>query len=144
MLAYPVKLSLDSNGTILAAVPDLPEAVTFGDDEAEAVARIADVIEDCLSEYVTRKLPIPAPSRPKRGQKLATVSALVEMKLAIHQAMLADGVSKTELARRLNCHLPQVDRLLDLGHASRLDRIEAALRVLGKRLSVEIQAAQEA
>lgn len=37
------------------------------------------------------------------------------------------------MARRLNCHLPQVDRLLDLLHASRLDQFEAAFRVLGKK-----------
>lgn len=141
MLAYPVKLSLDSNGTILAEVPDIPEAVTFGDDKDEALARVAEVIEDCLGEYVARRVPIPVPSPAKRGQKLAAVSVLVEMKLAIHQAMLAESVSKAELARRLNCHLPQVDRLLDLDHTSRLDQIEAALRVLGKRISLEIQAA---
>jgi antitoxin HicB len=55
--------------------------------------------------------------------------------------MRANRVGKAELARRLNCHLPQVDRLLDLLHASRLDQLEAAFRVLGKRLAVEIQEA---
>ena len=47
-------------------------------------------------------------------------------------------IGKTELARRLNCHLPQVDRLLNLRHGSRLDRLEAAFRALGKDLSVQI------
>ena len=36
---------------------------------------------------------------------------------------------------------PQVDRLLDLLHASRLDQLEAAFRVLGKRLAVGIREA---
>jgi antitoxin HicB len=48
-------------------------------------------------------------------------------------------VGKAELARRLNYHLPQVDRLLDLTHASRLDQIEAAFRALGKQLLIEIR-----
>jgi len=47
-------------------------------------------------------------------------------------------IGKAELARRLNCHLPQVDRLLDLRHASRLDQLEAAFRALGKQLSIQI------
>jgi hypothetical protein len=34
-----------------------------------------------------------------------------------------------------------VDRLLDPLHASRLDQLEAAFRVLGKRLGVEIREA---
>jgi antitoxin HicB len=53
-------------------------------------------------------------------------------------------VGKAELARRLNCHLPQVDRLLDLGHGSRLDQLEAAFRVLGKQLGIQISEAAAA
>lgn len=48
-------------------------------------------------------------------------------------------VNKAEPARRLNCHMPQVDRLLDLRHASRLDQMEAAFRALGKQLSVDVR-----
>ena len=47
-------------------------------------------------------------------------------------------VNKAEPARRLNCHMPQVDRLLDLRHASRLDQLEAAFRALGKQLPVQV------
>jgi antitoxin HicB len=41
------------------------------------------------------------------------------------------------LARRLGWHVPQVDRLFDLTHASRFDQIEAAARALD--LSVEVR-----
>jgi antitoxin HicB len=34
--------------------------------------------------------------------------------------------------------MPQVDRLLDIRHASRLDQIERAARALGKHVNVEI------
>jgi antitoxin HicB len=50
-------------------------------------------------------------------------------------------IGKAELARRMNCHLPQVDRLLDLRHNSRLDQLEAAFRALGRRLSIQIDRA---
>ena len=52
--------------------------------------------------------------------------------------MQEQGVGKAELARRLDVHLPQVDRMLDLCHASKLEQIEAALNALGKRLVVDI------
>lgn len=55
--------------------------------------------------------------------------------------MRTASVSKTELARRLNWHMPQVDRLLDLRYASRLDQLEAAFRTLGKQLSVHVSEA---
>ena len=45
--------------------------------------------------------------------------------------MRAEGVGKAALARRLGVALPQIDRLLDLRHASRLDAIERALAALG-------------
>jgi antitoxin HicB len=55
--------------------------------------------------------------------------------------MRESGIKKADLARKLNVHMPQIDRLLDLNHASRLDQIEAALRALGKELVIEVRAA---
>jgi hypothetical protein len=37
--------------------------------------------------------------------------------------------------------LPEVDCSLDLRHKSRLDRLEAAFRALGRRLSIQIDRA---
>ena len=65
-------------------------------------------------------------------------SALEGAKLGVYQAMTSQGVKKSELARRLGWHMPQVDRLFNLHHASRLDQIEAAARVLGCRLEVTV------
>ena len=62
-------------------------------------------------------------------------------KLALHQAMVEQGVTKTKLAARLDAHLPQVDRLLDLKHASTLDRAEAALGAVHLELVLEVRAA---
>jgi antitoxin HicB len=36
-------------------------------------------------------------------------------------------------------HSPQVDRLLDLSHSSKIEQIEAALLAAGKRLTIGIQ-----
>ena len=138
MLRYPVKLERDSNGTVLAGFPDVPEAHTFGDDRAEALARAADALETAMMGYVENRRAIPEPSPFKRGPHVA-LPALTEAKLALYSAMRAERITKSELARRLNCHLPQVDRLLDLRHRSRLDQLEAAFRALGKQLSVEIR-----
>jgi antitoxin HicB len=138
MLAYPVKLTTDSNGTILATAPDLPEAVTFGDDVDDALTRAAEVIEDCLAEYVSRGFRIPVPSPARRGMKLVAVSPLAEMKIAVYTAMLEQRISKADLARRLKCHPTQVDRLLDLAHNSRLDQLSAAFRAVGKRLVIDV------
>ena len=77
------------------------------------------------------RAPIPHPRRPKRRQRVITLPALTEAKLELYRQMRAAEIGKAELARRLNCHLPQVDRLLDLAHGSRLDQIEQALLAVG-------------
>jgi antitoxin HicB len=137
MLRYRVKLSKDTNGTILVEVPDVPGALTFGEDREEAILRAADAIETVLIGYMADRRDVPMPRAGAKGP-FATLPALTEAKLGLYTAMLAAKVGKAALARRLNCHLPQIDRLLDLRHASRLDQLEAAFRALGKQLSVEI------
>ena len=140
MLRYRVKLSKDTNGTILADIPAVPEAHTFGDDRDEARLRAVDALETALMGYLADRREIPAADGSQRGDSVV-LPALTEAKLALYQAMRAARVGKAELGRRLNWHLPQVDRLLDLRHASRLDQLEAAFLALGKRVSVEIHEA---
>lgn len=140
MLSYRVKLSKDTNDTILVDVPDIPEAHTFGEDREEALLRAPDAIETALLSYIDLRRDIPIPRTGSKGP-FVTLPALTEAKLALYTAMRSTKVGKAELARRLNWHLPQVDRLLDLRHASRLDQMEAAFRAVGKRLSVQISEA---
>jgi antitoxin HicB len=136
MILYPATLERDTNGTILVNFPDVPEAHTFGDDEDEALMHAADALETALGMYIEDRRDIPKPSACKRGMKPVTLPALAEAKIGVYNGMRRKGIGKAELARRLNWHLPQVDRLLDLLHSSRLDQIEAALRAIGMRLEV--------
>ena len=137
MLNYPVILTPD-DGTVLVTFPDVPEAITFGADEGEALLQAVDALESALSVYVAERAPLPVPSKAKRGQHTVRPSALEGAKLGVYQAMTEQGIKKSELARRLGWHMPQVDRLFDLRHASRLDQIEAAARGLGKQLELRI------
>ena len=140
MWDYPVVLERDSDGSTLVSFPDVPEAHTFGVEEEEALLRAVDALETALGLYVDDGKDLPKPGRTKRGQRTVHPSALVAIKLAIYQAMRDEGIRKATLARRLGWHLPQVDRLLDLNHASRLDQVEAAVTALGRRLDVSVAA----
>ena len=124
--------------TVLVTFADVPEALTFGADEDEALLQAVDALETALSFYVDARKPLPVASKAKRGQRTVRPSALDGAKLGVYQAMTEQGIKKAELARRLGWHMPQVDRLFDLRHASRLDQIEAAARVLGRRLEVRV------
>lgn len=137
MFDYPVILTPD-DGTVLVTFPDVPEAITQGEDEDEALLYAVDALETALSFYVDDRKPLPVPSKPKRGQKTVRPSALEGAKLGVYQAMTEQGIGKSELARRLGWPMPQVDRLFDLKHASRLDQIEAAARALGRQVEVSV------
>jgi len=138
MLDYPVILEAQAEGGFVVSFPDVPEAITQGEDEDEALLYAVEALEAALSFYVEARKPLPVASKAKRGQRTVRPSALEGAKLGVYQAMTEQGIKKAELARRLGWHMPQVDRLFDLRHASRLDQIEAAARVLGRHLEVRV------
>ena len=138
MIKYPVCLEPDSNETVLVSFPDIPEAHTFGEDEQEALVRAVDALETALMMYIEERKDIPRPSRIRKRGRWVVLPALTEAKVCLYHAMRQSGAHKAELARRLRWHMPQVDRLLDLRHASRLDQLEAALSVLNKKLTIEV------
>jgi antitoxin HicB len=88
--------------------------------------------------YIAAKEPLPRQSTPEAEEVLVPLSALGMAKTALYDAMREQGVGHAELARRLRWHLPQVARLLDLRHASRMEHVEAALAALGLRLIVDV------
>ncbi|OQW87842.1 MAG: HicB family protein [Rhodoferax ferrireducens] len=139
MLDYPVILQAQPEGGFVVTFPDVPQAITQGEDEDEALLYAIDALETALSFYVDDRKALPTPSKPKRGQKTVRPSPLECAKLGVYQAMTEQGIKKSELARRLNWHVPQVDRLFDLRHASKFEQIQMAATVLGKRLVLSVE-----
>ena len=138
MLDYRTVLDVKPEGGFVMTFPDVPEAITQGEDEQEALLYADDALETALSFYIDARKPLPTASKAKRGQRTVRPSALEGAKPGVYQAMTEQGIKKAELARRLGWHMPQVDRLFDLRHASRLDQIEAAARVLGRVHEIRI------
>ena len=139
MQSYPVVLTQDDNDTVLVTFPDFPEAATCGDDEDEALLNAVDALRAVIAARMDDREHIPAPSRAPGGQPMVSLSALVASKVAVYQAMRAQNVTKADLARRLGQNPRQVDRLLDVTHASRHDQLDRALGVLGKRLDIRVR-----
>lgn len=139
-MKYPVKLTRASK-VVLVTSPDLPEFSSVGDSVEEALREAVDGIETALQMYVQDRRDIPAPSACKRGQRWVELPPLAVAKLGLYRAMRAHGLRKADLARRLGMHMPQVDRLLDLRHRSKLEQVETALHAVGYRIELTVQAA---
>src|SRR5687767_4349867 len=84
-LSYPVVLEPDDNGTLLVTFPDVPEAVTFGDDEEDALMRAVDALETMLAARMDDREEIPLPS-PTEGRPRATLSALMSERVRLYRA----------------------------------------------------------
>jgi antitoxin HicB len=139
MLAYPIRLTKDDNGTFLVTCGAFPEVTTFGENEGEAFDRALDAIEEAIAARMADREPIPAPSRG--GKRRVVLPAQTVAKVLLYQAMLAEHVSKNQLARSLKWHRPQVDRLLNLRHSTKMNAIETAFHALGKQVRIEIEEA---
>jgi antitoxin HicB len=137
MFDYPVVLEAQPEGGFVVTFPGVPEAITQGEDTDEALLYAIDALESALSFYVDARKALPVPSAPA-GRPTVRPSALECAKLGVYQAMTEQGIRKSELARRLGWHMPQVDRLFDLRYASRMDQIEAAAHALGRQVEVRV------
>ena len=78
---------------------------------------------------------------PSSGEVCVPLPTLTAVKVLPYQGMRDQNVGKAALARRLGWHLPQVDRVLNVNHHSRLDQMDAALGAIGLRLNVTSVAA---
>jgi antitoxin HicB len=135
---FPIKLEQDDNRTMLVSFPDFPEAHTYGDDVEDALERAPDALATAIDAYIKDRRQIPRPSAVRTKYRVAA-PALVQLKIRLYEAMRDAEIGKSELARRLDWHPPQVDRLLAMTHGSRLDQLESAFRAIGKRLVIGVE-----
>jgi antitoxin HicB len=136
---YPVDLFREADGTISVTFDGLPGA-TWGADSPQALSRAADALVTVLSGFIDDGVAVPAPA-PARGRPLVSLGALEAAKIALHNAMLAAGISNVELAQRIGIDEKAVRRLRDPLHRSHIGQVEAALKALGQRLAVEVRQA---
>ena len=139
--AYPCQLTPDEEGGLVAAFPDVPEAITGGRDLAQTLAMAEDALATALAGYVHEKWDIPAPSEAADGQVLVAPPAVAAAKLALYSAMRAQRITKVELADRLGVSESAVRKLTNPDHRSHMSQVQKALRAVGRNLKVEVTAA---
>jgi len=136
MLRYPAHFEPAEEGGFVVTFPDIPEAITQGEDVEDALVHAADVLESAMDYYIQDGIPIPAPSKPKRGQHLIELPASYAAKILLLNEMASQKVRPAELARRLKVTPQEVNRLIDWRHTTKIDGIAAALKALGKTMEI--------
>lgn len=134
-MRYPVTVKRDGK-FFLVTFPDIPEAITQGNDVEDSLRHAADVLESALDFYLESGRPLPIPSKPKRGQRVVELPASVAAKMLLLNEMVVQKIRPVELARRLEVTPQEVTRLIDPRHTSKIDGIAAALKALGKTMEI--------
>ncbi len=139
---YPAKFEPgDKSGVVIVTFRDVPEAITQGTGEHDALWQAADCLEEAIAGRIATGREIPEASRPARGERLIPVPAPMAAKAALYLAMKEAGIANAEMARKLGCDEKEVRRMLDPRHPTKLPRVNKALDLLGKRLIVSVEEA---
>ncbi len=134
---YAYKIEPDTAG-FLVTFRDIPEALSAGGTIEEARANAGEALITALEFYFEDRRPVPAPSRAKVGEEVFKLPVVLAAKVELHNAVLSQGIRRAALARNINAHASDVDRLLDVRHPSKIGAIETAMQSLGKYLVVGV------
>jgi antitoxin HicB len=133
---YRYSLEREENGWWLVRFPAIPEALTEGETEEEALANALDCVIAALEGYIKAGRPIPPGSHA--GKNRLALPSLVTAKLAVYESMRARGWSNAKLAKRLGMAENSVRRLLDLRHSSHMWVVDEALKAMNTELSIDL------
>lgn len=137
-MRYPAKFETAEEGGFVVTFRDIPEAITQGATESEAIEMAEDALRTAMDFYFEDRRPVPTPSKARAGERLVALPPSVSAKVLLLNEMLAQKVTPSELARRLGTRPQDVQRLTDLAHTTKIDTIAGALEKLGKRLEVVV------
>lgn len=133
---YFAKFEPDPDGGFLVTFPDVPEAITHGSTHDEAIRNAAEAL-GALRGYLAENRPLPRPSA-RTGIPIPVMPADA-MKLAVIEAFRSEGITKTELARRIGKRETEARRILDPDHPSKVETLQEALTSMRKSLVISVR-----
>ncbi|WP_412058731.1 type II toxin-antitoxin system HicB family antitoxin [Bartonella sp. DGB2] len=137
---YHAKIERDPDGGYIVTFPDVPEAITAGDDWNEALANAQQALGLALRSYYMREKS-PPPSLNHAGLTPISLDVWNALKLETIRAFQEAGITKVELAKRLHKKEVEARRILNANHPTKIQTLEKALNVLGKKAVVSVQEA---
>jgi antitoxin HicB len=101
---YPVRLTPAEEGGFVVTLRDIPEALTQGDDEKEALALAKDALITALDFYFEDKRHVPPPSALEAGEHFVELPQSLVSKVLLLNEMVFQKVTASELARRMGTY----------------------------------------
>ena len=136
---YPATLAPDEeDGGFIVSFRDVPEALTQGDTEAEALDNAVDALDEVMAGYITDGDSLPRASKAKKGEHLIAVPVQSVLKYFLRDALADTGMSRVALAQAMGVDEKEVRRMLDPHHNTKMRRLEKALAVTGRQPVVDV------
>lgn len=89
-MQYPAKFEPDHEaGGYVVTFRDIPEAITQGDDDIEAIAMAEDVLVSSMDFYFEDRRPVPMASALRTGERMVALPADVATKVLLLNEILA-------------------------------------------------------
>lgn len=136
---YPATVESNNEGGFIARFRDVPEAITEAWNLEELKKNARDALISAIDFYIEGRKVFPAGSNVKSGDLAIELPASVVAKVLLLNTMVQTNVRPIDLARKMKIKPQEVTRLTDIRHATKIDTIQAALRVLGKELILELR-----
>lgn len=137
MLSYPARIEKDGAAYVVS-FRDIPEALTSARSQKGALRMASDALVTAMDFYFEDRREVPMPSKPRKGEAMVELSTSVAAKVLLLNAMLSEHVTPATLARKLRTTPQSVTRIVDLHHATKIDTIAEALKVLDKKLVLSV------
>ncbi|MBY5610897.1 type II toxin-antitoxin system HicB family antitoxin [Rhizobium leguminosarum] len=128
----------EKEGGFTVTFADVPEAITEGNDMAEARAMAADSLGLALLTYLETGRPLPD---PVPGATMITPEPEVTMKIAVIETFREAGISRSEFARRMGKDEKEARRVLDPDVSTKMSLLVGALAAMGRRLVIGLEPA---
>lgn len=137
-IRYAAVFAPQAEGGYTVTFPDLPEAITEGDDRDSAVFNAQEALTLCLEQRMADGEAVPEPSAVPEGvwvEPCASVQAALLMQLT----RSAQGKTLADMARAMNTSWPVAQRLEQPRGNPTLRQLERAAAALGKRLVLAVE-----
>ena len=136
-LAYPAQIKPQA-GSFVVTLPDIPGVTARAGSRRLAIDAARAALVAALQNRAREHLDMPRPTTgPVRD--LIELPLLIAAKVALYQTMRDRNVTNVVLAERMHVVEGTVRRLVDLGHRSHIEQVEAALHALRKRVIVDLR-----
>ncbi len=140
-MKYPAVFAPDREvGGFVITFPDFAKGASQAESEEEAREMAEDLLVTLIGLWIKDQDALPKPGR-LRGKNIRAIEVppLVAAKAELYEAMRAQNIRKADLAKRLGIPRQEIERLLNVQHNTRFDRIQDALAAVGKRLVLTVE-----